>query len=256
MTTKNLLKKIYNVAIIVLAVASIALTIAEMCGKLDLSAGVPYIVDTTILILFAIDYLVRLALAKGARWDFFKHNIFDLIAIIPFNSIFAMFRFARLFRLAKLAKFTKLSKLTKLVRLTAFIGRFTARVKAFLYTNGFIYMLYSSAVLIAASSVIMMYAEGKTFADALWWSIVTVTTVGYGDISPATAIGRIMAVVLMIFGIGLISMLTGTITSFFAAKSAGKKTPSIKIDGVELTEEQAAQVYDYVMQLTAKSTRE
>lgn len=61
-------------------------------------------------------------------------------------------------------------------------------------------MLYVSSVLVLVSSFIMIYTEGKSFLDALWWSIVTVTTVGYGDISPATSIGRVMAVVLMIFG--------------------------------------------------------
>ena len=66
-----------------------------------------------------------------------------------------------------------------------------------------------------------MYAEGKNFFDALWWAIVTVTTVGYGDISPATGIGRVMAIVRMIFGIGFISMLTGTIT-FFCKSCNGK----------------------------------
>lgn len=205
----------YQVFIAILALVSIVLVILDLCGKISLASGVLFWIDTSILIVFAVDYIVRFVLAKE-KLKFFKSNIFDLLSIIPFNSIFSFFRFARIFRLAKLSR---LAKFTKLARLTAFFGRFGNRAKTFLHTNGFIYMLYASGVLILISSVIMMYTEGKDFSDALWWSIVTVTTVGYGDISPTTGAGRVMAVILMIFGIGLISMLTGTITSFFANKA-------------------------------------
>ena len=54
-----------------------------------------------------------------------------------------------------------------------------------------------------------------SIGDAIWWSMVTVTTVGYGDISPATIGGRIIGVVVMIFGIGFLGMFTATIASIF-----------------------------------------
>ena len=67
------------------------------------------------------------------------------------------------------------------------------------------------------------------FFDAIWWSFVTTTTVGYGDISPSTNIGRLIAAILMIIGIGLIGSLTSTITTYFI--NAGKKTvDDTKID--------------------------
>lgn len=56
------------------------------------------------------------------------------------------------------------------------------------------------------------------FKDSLWWSFVTTTTVGYGDISPRTGLGRIIATILMLVGIGFLSMLTGTIATFFLGK--------------------------------------
>ncbi|MCM1328408.1 MAG: ion transporter [Ruminococcus sp.] len=217
------LNSAYQIFIVILAILSIILVILDLCGKISLASGALFWIDTSILIIFAVDYIVRFIISKS-KWQFFKQNIFDLLAIIPFNSIFSFFRFARVFRIAKLSKLAKLSKFTKLARLTALFGRFGARAKKFLHTNGFIYVLYISGVLILISSFIMMYAEGKGFFDALWWSIVTVTTVGYGDISPETGVGRVMAVVLMIFGIGFISMLTGTITTFFANRATEDKT--------------------------------
>jgi chorismate synthase len=71
-----------------------------------------------------------------------------------------------------------------------------------------------------------MYAEKMSFGDALWWSIVTCTTVGYGDYFPTSSIGRIFAVLLMLFGITLIGMLTGSITTYFT-----KQNTKISIKG-------------------------
>ncbi|MCP4657856.1 MAG: cag pathogenicity island protein Cag26 [bacterium] len=61
--------------------------------------------------------------------------------------------------------------------------------------------------------------QAKSFADWLWWSIVTLTTVGYGDITPASLGGRLIGIVLMFFGIGILSMLTATIASFFVERN-------------------------------------
>lgn len=219
-------KFFYDIAIIILAIVSIVLVILDICGKISIS-GVPFIyIDYGILIVFAVDYIVRF-IAAEQKWDFFKHNVFDLLAIIPFDSIFSLFRFARIFRALKFVRFLKI---TKTLRIVAVFGKLKHKIDRFLHTNGFIYMIYTSAILIIISSVLMSYFEGKTFLDALWWSIVTTTTVGYGDISPATGVGRFIAVVLMLFGIGFISMLTGTITSYFSNKVAHEDEKDSDVD--------------------------
>jgi voltage-gated potassium channel len=61
----------------------------------------------------------------------------------------------------------------------------------------------------------------RTLGDAAWWAIVTATTVGYGDISPATPEGRAIAIVLMFLGIGVIGAFTATVASFFVAQEEG-----------------------------------
>lgn len=216
---------IYDAAVMLLAAASIVMAILDICGKISPNNTAFYTADNVKLIIFAVDYIVRF-IAAPKKAAFFKANIFDLVAIIPFSSIFSVFRFSRLFRLAKLVKLGKLAKFSKLARLIGFFGKLQRQISGFLHTNGFIYMLYAAGSLILVSSVIISYVEGKPLSDALWWSIVTCTTVGYGDISPSTGIGRVIAVILMIFGIGLVSMLTGAITTFFADRSKVKKEPS------------------------------
>lgn len=79
-----------------------------------------------------------------------------------------------------------------------------------------------------------MYLEKMSFQDALWWSFVTTTTVGYGDLSPVTGLGRIVAAVLMLVGIGLIDSLTSSITTFFItpAEKEVEKPNSEKVEWV------------------------
>jgi voltage-gated potassium channel len=69
--------------------------------------------------------------------------------------------------------------------------------------------------LLGALCIMAFEDNMETFADALWWSLVTTTTVGYGDISPETTGGRILAGILMIVGIGFLGMVTGSIATYF-----------------------------------------
>jgi len=88
-------------------------------------------------------------------------------------------------------------------------------------------------VLILIASVAFSYFEDKLgFFDALWWSFVTVTTVGYGDISPTTPGGRVVGIILMMLGIGFLGVLTATIASVFIEnklmENKGMKTALVK----------------------------
>jgi voltage-gated potassium channel len=72
-----------------------------------------------------------------------------------------------------------------------------------------------------------------TIGDAFWWAIVTITTVGYGDVSPVTTEGRLIAVALMILGIGFIGVFTATITSFFLDTGAEGKENQERLSRIE-----------------------
>ena len=94
------------------------------------------------------------------------------------------------------------------------------------------YVAALTSLFTVSSAALMTVIEGKTeqwgFADSLWWAIVTVTTVGYGDIAPASPMGRLLAVVLMLCGLGLLSTLAAAISTYFVGSDSEKDLLEIK----------------------------
>ena len=84
-------------------------------------------------------------------------------------------------------------------------------------------MAFLTILLVIAGGVLIHYAEGMTLSDGIWWAFVTATTVGYGDISPNSLYGRLIAMVLMLLGIGLIGSVTSTLTSYFLGEKENKQ---------------------------------
>jgi voltage-gated potassium channel len=151
---------------------------------------------------FAADYVVRLVRAPDKR-AFVRANIPDLIAALPLD----------LLRVARLAK------LARVVRAGGLLWRVTRDLRAVVATNGLNWLLLLSSMVVASGGLAAWVLEDEfdSFGDALWWSIVTATTVGYGDMSPPSTEGRIVAGILMFVGIGTLGMITATLATYFVA---------------------------------------
>jgi voltage-gated potassium channel len=147
--------------------------------------------------LFAIDYVWRLSVSNK-KINFLKNNLIELVAIV-----FPFFRALRAFRVVLAV--LQLVKIRESRRLS---------------TNFF--LIVALPLLMLGSALAILDAEGdvpgtkiSSFTDAIWWSFSTLTTVGYGDIFPVSVEGRVVAAVLVLFGLGSLSVLTANIASWF-----------------------------------------
>lgn len=202
--------------------------VLDFTKTINLDASPWFFIDNGILLVFTIDYFSRL-FASHNKWEFFKHNIFDLLAILPFYSVFSFFRFARVFRIMRLVR------AFRFVRLIGFVGKVQKYSSKFLKTNGFIYLLWVSLAVLIISATLYSLAENVSWGESLWWAVATATTVGYGDISPHTPVGKIAAVMLMMVGIGIIGSLTSAMTTFFTNRENGDNSSKIyrKLEMIE-----------------------
>lgn len=212
------MKRLYYSAVLILSISSIILALLDISNAINVNIYPYNYADKGILIFFWIDYIVRFYKSDNKK-IFFKQNIFDLLAIIPFDSIFYFFRAFRVLRVIKLLR---------LIRIVGFTGKIQKSIKRFFGTNGFIYLVITTVILILIAAEIYSVAENVNYMNSLWWAIATTTTVGYGDISPHTEIGRFIAVVLMILGIGLIGSVTSTVTAFFVDEKNDKEKDDLQ----------------------------
>lgn len=184
-----------------MAIISIVLIVLSYGSVIDINSGYPALLNNTLLVIFAIDYFTRLYLAKDKK-KFFKENIFDLLSIIPVSASFNFFRLARLSRLAVV------------FRLVHLVG-LTGKLNRLLQISGLVYIIYISIAILIISAAMYSVSEHVSYDQSLWWAIATATTIGYGDISPHTPLGKFAAILLMIIGICFIGVLTSSLTNFF-----------------------------------------
>ena len=167
----------------------------------DLAASLEA-VDFTVWALFALEYIVKFALAPD-RWHYVKTHILELIVVVvPF--------------------LRPLRVVVGLGRVGIVFAETIRRAKSILTHNGLHFVVLTVAVLVFVCAGLVTVAERHAkganihdFGQGLWWAIVTVTTVGYGDRYPVTPFGQGVAVFLMLVGIGLLGALTATIASYF-----------------------------------------
>ena len=124
----------------------------------------------------------------------------------------------------------------------------------FFKTDGFIYLIYVYIIALIGASITFAISEKVHLATAFWWGIVTTTTVGYGDISPHTTVGKIAAVVLMFIGISFIGMLTSAITTYFGSSNLDQSEHEIlsKMEELRTENEQLTQKIDTLTQMIQK----
>jgi voltage-gated potassium channel len=165
--------------------------------------------------IFVVEYLIRLVLAPDRRRYVATRKIEPaVVAVPPLQCL----------------------RLMGLEKADLVVAEFVLRTKAILQHRGLFRVLLAVLGLVFLGAWLAMLAEGgsssstsiHSYWDGLWWAVVTVTTVGYGDRFPTTAVGRVVAVVLMLVGIGLIGVLTATVASFFMREHADENKAQLQ----------------------------
>ena len=159
--------------------------------------------------IFVLDYVARLCLAGDRRRWFVRHLLDLAVVALP------LFRPLRLFRLLFLIAVIEKA-----------IGQ-AIRGRVILYTaSGALLLIYACSLSILQVERARPGSNINHFGDALWWALETVTTVGYGDKTPHTTLGKLIAATLMIGGIGVMSLITASLASWIVERVAEEDTAS------------------------------
>ena len=173
-----------------------------------------YVVEAVTVALFTVEYALRILVAdQRLRFIFSLYGLVDLAAILPFYIAVGVdlrslrvLRMFRLFRVFKLFRYTKAMQ-----RFREALGRIKEELVLY---------LFATTLLLFLASVGIYYFEGETQPETfgsvfhcLWWAVITLTTVGYGDACPVTVGGRIFTGLVLLLGIGTIAVPTGLFAS-------------------------------------------
>ena len=171
-------------------------------------------VETVTVIIFSVEYLLRLFFAEHKKKFVFSFfGIVDLLAILPFYIATGLdLRSVRALRLFRSIRLLKLARYSKAVQ------RFTVALR--MIKEELMLFLILSLILFFLAGVGIYYFERDaqpdvfvSIFDALWWSVVTLTTVGYGDMYPITVGGKVFTFIILMIGLGFIAIPTGLLAS-------------------------------------------
>lgn len=221
------------------ALATIPLTFLEG-GQLD--AHTAAIADWSIWAIFVVEYVAKVAFG-GEALAYVKRNRIDLAVII--------ISFPALPTLMGLARVARLARFFRLLRVVSVTARAVDALREVFVRRGVLFAALFAVIVIVGGGGCLALLEPNTvkggFGDGVWWAIVTASTVGYGDIAPSTLVGRIIAIILMMTGVGLVSTLAASITSYFLESDSQNTQDELKqrLDRIEamlqqLVEQRAA----------------
>ena len=214
-STDNRAGRIFSILIQILILISVVTFSMETLPDLEPETRqiLRYIEIFTVLI-FTVEYLLRIYVSdRKVKFVFSFFGIIDFLAILPFylavgvdlRSLRAL-RFLRLFRILKLVRYNKA------------MNQFSRAIKS--AKEQILLFIFITLILIYFAAVGIYYFENEaqpehfsSIFDSLWWAIITLTTVGYGDVYPITVGGKVFTFIILMIGLGIVAIPTGIISS-------------------------------------------
>ncbi|MGW9686529.1 ion transporter [Flagellimonas sp. 2504JD1-5] len=225
------LGKLFDIILVILIVLSVILVMLESIEDIDQHYHkILLALEWVITIFFTLEYIARLiSIKKPWKYVFSFYGIIDFVSTIPLYLSYLLagsqvllavraFRLLRIFRILKLVKF-----MGEASQLKAALKASRAKIAVFIYV-----VLILSVIMGTIMYLIEDDEAGFTsIPKSIYWTIVTLTTVGYGDIAPQTNLGQLLATVIMILGYGIIAVPTGIVTVEFSRHRNGSKAKSV-----------------------------
>ncbi|SMP11624.1 voltage-gated potassium channel [Flavobacterium hercynium] len=221
--TDTIMGRMFDLVLLGLILLSVLLVMMDTVQGISQKFHTQLLIfEWIITVFFTIEYILRvISIQKPVKYIFSFYGIIDLLAVLPMYlsiffpgaSILSVVRALRFFRLFKILHIPQISHQSSQLREAIEASKEKILV--------FIYFVLISTIIIGT---VMYLVEGKesgfsSIPMSIYWTIVTLTTVGYGDISPQTPLGQFIAAFVMILGYGIIAVPTGIVTAEFAKSS-------------------------------------
>ena len=209
--------KFFDVALLIVIILSIILVMLESVAAYNLKYfWTFYIAEWIITFIFTIEYILRIiAIRKPKHYIFSFYGIVDLLSTIPTYIAFIFGGHNLLFAVRAL----RLLRVFRVLKITRYIGESNKLLLAMRNSRAKIFVfLFTVLIICIIMGTIMHLVEGEAggfdnIPISIYWSIVTLTTVGYGDIAPITPVGQMIASIIMITGYGIIAVPTGIVSA-------------------------------------------
>jgi len=210
--------KIFDIALVIFILTSVITLMLESINSISIKYAVLFkTLEWIYTVVFTVEYILRLVCVRSP-WRYAKstYGIIDLMSVLPsylelfipnthFLLVVRSFRLLRVFRIFKMVKFLQESRALTVALLSSY-----RKITIFLF---FVLLL---TIFFGSVMYVVEYQHNPGFTNipqSIYWAIVTLTTVGYGDIAPITALGKVLASFIMILGYAIIAVPTGLVTA-------------------------------------------
>ena len=212
--------KAFDIVLLFLIVSSIVIVMLDSVRWIHEKYGdLFYVIEWGFTILFTIEYILRLiCIRKPLRYMVSGLGIIDLLAIIP-TYVSVLVAGTQSLLVLRALRLLRIFRIFRLVHFISEMRFLAAAVKNSLRKISVFILVVLTSVVILGSVIYLVEGPGNGFTSipqSIYWAIVTITTVGYGDIAPVTALGKLIASFIMLLGYGIIAVPTGIVTTEMA----------------------------------------